>query len=76
MISGALFFLALKLHRLGLSVDLTLIYHNISLTRTVQTPSESFWGAIYNLDDQKNLQKKMESIKISNGKPLIFFKTR
>ncbi|RGV03055.1 hypothetical protein DWW26_23645 [Escherichia coli] len=29
MISGALFFLVLTLHRLALSVDLILIYHNI-----------------------------------------------
>jgi len=32
MISGALFFMILKLHRLMPSVDLTAIYHNISCT--------------------------------------------
>ncbi|NBZ48406.1 hypothetical protein GFC04_26050 [Klebsiella quasipneumoniae] len=38
MISGDLFFLALKLHRLGLSVDLTLIYHNVFLRAPRKRP--------------------------------------
>ncbi len=38
MISGDLFFLALKLHRLTLSVDLTAIYHNIRCPHRLRGP--------------------------------------
>lgn len=44
MISGALFFLALTLHRLTPSVDLTTIYHNVSFTEPPQTPSARFYA--------------------------------
>jgi len=42
MISGALFFLDLKLHRLTLSVDLTAIYHNICCVHRLRRPQRVY----------------------------------
>ncbi|HBP6184539.1 TPA: hypothetical protein MI358_28495 [Klebsiella pneumoniae] len=38
MIAGALFFLALTLHRLATSVELTTIYHNIRCPHRLRGP--------------------------------------
>lgn len=51
------------------------IYHNTTYAHRLNA-LRVILGAIYNLDDQKTLQKKMKSIKISSGKLLIFFEKK
>lgn len=46
MISGALFFLALTLHRLATSVDPATIYHNIPFAQGMKKPAWAGFGQL------------------------------
>ncbi len=64
MISGALFFLALTLHRLAPSVDLTKIYHNICCPHRLRGPQGVSDGkpAKQATNHQKTRQKRAGSV--------------